>query len=365
MTGEASLLTFEATQRLTSSTVPKPAPIRRSPGVSGASVQGWVLPHLLAWLEAQQFDTARLRRLPGLSSLDDPDVRVPESSAAAAWHEAASLSGDAAIGIHVAQFLPRGALDLVEYAFRASASLAEGLGRLARYGRVATDRLSARMDTNGEGLLLMIRDASEVAAHGGRAEFALALVLKLAREGTGHPITPLQVSVADPAPASRREHDRFYGVPVRFDAGVFTMTLSAADAQRPLIGADAALLQVIRRRLDRYLTERERADAGAIAQRVRHVIEQQLGETAVTPDTVARELAMSRRTLSRRLAEDATSFRDVLDHTRRDLACALLLDQSLSISDIAFFLQYSEPAAFNRSFRRWTGTSPRAYRTRT
>jgi AraC-like DNA-binding protein len=87
-----------------------------------------------------------------------------------------------------------------------------------------------------------------------------------------------------------------------------------------------------------------------------------LGETTLTPEAVARTLAVSRRTLSRRLADEGTSFRHILDDVRREFACALLQDRSLSVGDVAFFLQYSEPAAFNRSFRRWTGRTPHAFR---
>jgi AraC-like DNA-binding protein len=87
-----------------------------------------------------------------------------------------------------------------------------------------------------------------------------------------------------------------------------------------------------------------------------------LGQKTITADGVAHELAMSRRTLTRRLGREGTSFRAVLDDVRGELARALLQDDSLSIADVAFFLQYSEPAAFHRSFRRWTGLTPQAYR---
>jgi AraC-like DNA-binding protein len=87
-----------------------------------------------------------------------------------------------------------------------------------------------------------------------------------------------------------------------------------------------------------------------------------LGQTALTADSVAKALAMSRRTLTRRLGEEGISFREILDDVREELARALLQDRSQSIADVAFFLQYSEPTAFHRSFRRWTGQTPQAYR---
>jgi len=142
------------------------------------SVQGWVLPHLIRWVEAQGFDGTPIRELPGCSDLQDPDVRVPEASAEAAWRLAAAMTGDMFIGIHLAESLPRGAFDLVEYAFRSSASLGAGLERLARYGRVISDRVAARVEAQGDGLVLMIQDAGSSALHPSRAEFGLAVALK-------------------------------------------------------------------------------------------------------------------------------------------------------------------------------------------
>jgi AraC-like DNA-binding protein len=101
---------------------------------------------------------------------------------------------------------------------------------------------------------------------------------------------------------------------------------------------------------------------GPESTRVRRILVEHLGQSVLTLDAVAAALAVSRRTLTRRLAEERASFRHIFDEVRSDFARALLQDRSLSIGDIAFFLQYSEPAAFHRSFRRWTGLTPHAFR---
>ena len=92
--------------------------------------------------------------------------------------------------------------------------------------------------------------------HPARSEFALALALKLARDVTEVPIVPLQVAFAHARPGDVSEHQRFFRVPVRFAAGTNTMIVSAADAARPLPGADAALSAIVRRRLDQVLPAR-------------------------------------------------------------------------------------------------------------
>src|SRR5688572_7778232 len=112
-----------------------PPVTRVPPTTGGPSAQGWLLPHLIALVESAGADATPIRRLSGLTDLTDPDVRVPEASVQSAWQLAATLIGEPAIGVLLASSLPRGALDLVEYAFRSSASLAAGLERLARYGR--------------------------------------------------------------------------------------------------------------------------------------------------------------------------------------------------------------------------------------
>ena len=342
--------------------IPPPASVRgRS---AGPTVQAWVLPHLLAWVGNRGVDTQPILNLPGLAALDDPDARIPEKTAEAVWRMAADLTGDAALGIRVAEALPRGALDLVEYAFRSSASLAVGLERLARYSPVMSDRVAARMEATGDGILILVRDTARTVLHPGRSEFALAVALKLARDATGADLRPTQVCFAHPEPHDTGPHHRFFRGDIRFNAGANSIMLSAADGARPLVGADAALAAIVRRRLDKVLASREATASASLGAQVRRMLVEGLGHATFSPETAAAALHMSRRTLSRRLAAEKTSFRELLDEVRSEFARALLMDRSLSVADVAFFLNYSEPAAFHRSFRRWTGQTPSDYRAR-
>ena len=146
VTGTATGLTSWANRRyLAPVTPPASIPLNRA-GTLGPSVQAWVLPYLIRWVEEQAADASAIRQLPGMADLTDPDLRVPEGSVDAAWRLAASLTHDAAIGLHVAEWLPRGALDLVEYAFRSSAALVTALQRLVRYGRVVSDPTGSPFD---------------------------------------------------------------------------------------------------------------------------------------------------------------------------------------------------------------------------
>ncbi|WP_162271298.1 AraC family transcriptional regulator [Luteitalea pratensis] len=321
-------------------------------------MHAWSLPYLLAFVERRGADASMMRRLPGLLAADDPDARAPEHVVEAAWSLAAELTRDDAIGILVAESLPRGALDLVEYAFRSSASLGDGLERLARYGRVLSDRVAARTEANDEALLLMVDDVGRTRLHPARTEFALAIAMQLARDGTGHELVPRRVCFRHPAPADDHEHRRFFGTRARFSAGSNSLLLNARDARRPLRDADEALAAIVRRRLERVLALQDARSTGPLSGRVRRVLVESLGRTSVTPDTMAEALGTTRRTLSRRLAAEGTSFRDLHDDVRAEFARVMLGDQGSSVADVAFFLDYSERAAFHRAFRRWTGQTP-------
>jgi len=218
------------------------------------------------------------------------------------------------------------------------------------------------MEPAGSGLLLVVSDTGTTPLHAGRAEFAIALAVKLARECAGVEIVPRLVCFAHDRPADLAEHERFFRAPVQFNSGSNSMVLDAADVSRPLRGADAALEAIVRRRLEKVLSAREVSDSAPLSARVRRAIVDHLGRMMITPDGIAHIFGISRRTLSRRLAEESTSFTEIFDEVRLSLARSMVQDPGLSIADIAFFLQYSEPSAFHRSFRRQTGMTPRAYR---
>jgi len=331
------------------------------------SVLGWVVPLLAAYVKEQGHDGAPILQLPGIRGRDlsDPDVRVPEAASREAWRLAMAMTADEAIGLHIAQWLPRGALDLVEYAFRTSATLADGLDRLARYGRLINDRLAGHVLHAGSGVRFLMGVADAHPLHPQRAEFTIALALRLARDATATPLIPVEVLFAHAAPKDASEQQAFFRSPVHYSSGVNGMVFLDADGKSGLKAADAALGAIIRRRLDRaieQLDKLDRPESASTAARVRRMLIDGMGQDQQSAQTISREMGLSARTLSRRLGEEGTSFSAIQDEARHQLAVALLGDPSVSIAEIAFFLGYAEPAPFHRSFKRWTGTTPQAHR---
>jgi AraC-like DNA-binding protein len=106
----------------------------------------------------------------------------------------------------------------------------------------------------------------------------------------------------------------------------------------------------------------ELPEAAATTQRVRVLASRELSGGEPTAEHVASLLHMSRRTLARRLEQEGTSFRSIMDDLRRGLAERYLALDDLGMSEIAVLLGFSDPAAFHRAFRRWCGQSPSEYR---
>ncbi|WP_407531049.1 helix-turn-helix domain-containing protein [Methylobacterium oryzisoli] len=85
-------------------------------------------------------------------------------------------------------------------------------------------------------------------------------------------------------------------------------------------------------------------------------------EMPLSKTEVAEAIGIHRRTLSRWLKSEGTSFRQVVKDARFSLAAQLLIDTNMSLTEISAALEFSEPAAFTRAFRRWTGMTPSVWR---
>ena len=335
--------------------LPGDTPRRRRPATNLA----WVLPHLIAYVAARGLDATLIRRLPGLRAKDfnDPDTLVSDATVGEAWRLAEHITDDGALGLHLAQAIPEGALDVLEYAFRTSHTLGAAVEQLERYSRVMSEPAAARLFIEGDAAAV----TWGVPAERPRVEFAFAFLVRLAREATGTSLDPLEIHFVHAPPESLLEQRAFFRAPLAFHASSNRVVFAKSAMTLPLRSRDPALAGVMRRRLEKMLTQMPLEDASTAA-RVRRVLFDNLARGQLTVDTVARELGLSTRTLHRRLRAEGTTFRGILDSVRGEIATTLLRGENLGTGEVAFVLGYSEPAAFHRFFRRWTGQTPLAYR---
>jgi AraC-like DNA-binding protein len=295
------------------------------------------------------------------AALGDPDGRISHATALAVWQEAVRCAGDDFFGIHAAEQIRAGAFDVLDYATRSSATLGEGLQRLVRYQRILHNAAVVQLSVDGDSVRLthaLPGDAGELPRH--TAEFIVAAWVVVARQATGTDFSPVEVTFRHSAPADRTEHERFFRAPIRFNSSANGVVLARSLLDLPLVKSDPGLCAVLERHMGELLEKVPQSTS--FGARVRQLVVKDLSTSPPDATAVARKLHMSRRTLQRLLRAEGTTFTELVDALRHDLAMRYLREPAVAIAEVAFLLGFSEASAFHRAFRRWQGTTPAAYR---
>jgi AraC-like DNA-binding protein len=303
---------------------------------------------------------AGLGLAPGI--LAETDVRIPAPLAFRAFEEAAARTGDPCIALHAAERIPLGAVGFLDYHARSSPTLGEALRRTIRYFVLINDRMEASLEIDGGVARLVQRRRGPPIDPEPRqtAEFHLAMIVGRGRAFLARDWPLHHVGFAHAAPADAREHERYFGAPVRFGLPADELAFDASLLDQPLPTADPALSAVLERYAEALVAKLPAVST--FLDEARRAVAELLRSGDPSLDATAARLGTSRRTLQRRLAEEGTSHQDLVDGVRRDLALRWLPDTRMAITEVAYLLGFSEPAAFHRAFKRWTGQTPAEYR---
>jgi AraC-like DNA-binding protein len=275
------------------------------------------------------------------------------------WTAMEQAAGDPALGPRLAGGVSTETFQPAIFAAMCSPDLRRAAERIAVHKRLLGPQLLTV--AGRDDLCLTMRWPAEPAPPPGLVAYELGFWVALARLATRTRISPVRVTVPDPPRGAAADAWREYlGVPVRRGPSA-TVEFAAGDARRPFLTANAEMWQIFEPDLRRRLADLDRAES--IAERVRAALVELLPAGDGTATGVARRLALSHRTLQRRLAAEQTSFQAVLGNTRRALAHNYLNRPDVSVAEIALLLGYDEPSSFYRAFRRWSGVTPQQART--
>jgi AraC-like DNA-binding protein len=194
-----------------------------------------------------------------------------------------------------------------------------------------------------------------------RAETLLVVAHRFAGWLIRRRIPLRRVELVYAAPPHVLEYDLLFGAPCRFGTETTALVFDSALLNEPLLQDEAGIAAFLRRAPQDLLS---RIDYGSTtAARVRRLLGQSFPGPGLLPteSEVAERLSVSPQTLRRQLAAESTSFQQVRDQMRRDHAIAALAEGRTPIERISEQLGFSEPSAFHRAFKRWTGSTPRAY----
>jgi AraC-like DNA-binding protein len=234
----------------------------------------------------------------------------------------------------------------------------ENVGRYHKVHNEAT-QVSLTIDDNWASLQLQLVDpAIEIPRQ--HNEYGIAVMLGTIRLMAGSQWAPSEVQFSHPTPRDSSEHTRLFRCPVSFGCASNAVVMEREFVDRTVPAADPRLYPILQRYLDRVLSEMPEEDGLLVS--VRKAVGESMRDTDPTLTQVARKVVLSPRTLQRRLKDRGIDFMRLVDDTRRRFAFNYLRDPEHTFTEIAYLLGYSEVSAFNRAFKRWTGSTPSDYR---
>jgi AraC-like DNA-binding protein len=191
-------------------------------------------------------------------------------------------------------------------------------------------------------------------------EMAMSFVLRIARHHISAVVRPSGIAFAFPEPAHAHVYREVFDCPVRFGAETTAIYFDThlLDETQPF--ADEALRGLLKVRADELL--KQARDSRGLANRVRYALEREPDLSNVSMARMAKRIGMSPSELRRRLREEHTSWTHALAEARREMALRKLRNPEIPIKQIADETGFSEPSAFHRAFRRWTGSTPARFR---
>lgn len=303
-------------------------------------------------------DVVREARIP-LSVLRD---QAPLSTAQffTLWQVLVELSHDPTIGLRIATGLEGAVMPPSFMAAYHARDFRDALKRVARFKRLCAPEevLIEECEDRCE-IVVAWTHADGQSAPPALVDATLASLMELGRKGTATALSAMAVELARPESAVA-DYERYFGCRVRFRAERDCLTFRLADLDKPFASYNAELLDILIPELDRRLTQQAHSDT--LAEQIRWVLRRRL--TAGRPDirSVATELAMSERSLQRKLTDEGLTFQSLLSETRHQLALEYLADPTLAIIEVAYMLGYEDQNSFFRAFRQWEELPPAAWR---
>jgi AraC-like DNA-binding protein len=288
---------------------------------------------------------------------------IPCSVFAGILREAARSTVDDCFGLHFAErFNPKNIGPLVYVALN-SPTIGAGIQNVERYLHVYDSSAKWFFTAEGDrGYIRFVLTGLGVEPLRQSNEHGMALVINTLRMMVGSQWAPQEVHFAHEVPEQTSEHHRIFRAPVLFGCDTNALVIELSFAERPVPAADQKLYLIMKQYLDQVLSELPQEDSLFAA--IRKTIAESMRDGSPELPRVAKRLAIGPRTLQRRLKEYGFDFKKLVEDTRQRFAVAYLKDRKNSLTEIAFLLGYSELSAFNRAFKRWTGTTPLDYQRR-
>ena len=306
------------------------------------------------------FGNARI--LPDLAG--SPTLKLRLSAFVELFEGSARQTGNDNFGLWFGnRFQPRD-LGMWGYAAISAPTLGTALESLVRLFRYHQESSVMRLCADPNGLVRLEYRivAPQIIERRQDAELSLGMFLNVIRECCGTRWAPEEVHFEHPKPEQARDHESAFGAPVYFSQATNAILFRPEFMPRPMPARDLRLMSVMQTCLEQLGSQTTEEDL--LLDQMRTAIRTRLPSGYPSFEEIAIELRAPAGAMHQDLQAAGLTYKDMVEDVRRELALSYLRQRHLPFSEIAMLLGYSELSAFSRAFRRWTGASPRIYRTR-
>lgn len=297
-----------------------------------------------------------------LNECSDPNMRFSTACMQKLWALSVEATDDPCFGLTAARQFQPAILQGLGFAWLASDTLRDALGRLARFSRMINQVVDIQVEDTGRSTDLVILGPEKWPNYVHAAtDLGMAAFLQMCRSTAGEDLNPVRVAMQRPKPPFPciEKFDQNFRAPIHFEEIDNRLCFDEKVVDMPLATANPELARINDQIVVDYLA---RFDRASIAMQVRSWIIQHLPDGAPNQETIANALHVSLRSLQRKLKEEDVTFKGLMEETRRELALQYIRESYRSIGEITYMLGFSEPSNFTRAFKRWTGMSPAEYR---
>lgn len=323
-----------------------------------------LFPHKVATIVEDSIDSAAMLQSIRIdaSAPIDPSLMVSDSDYYRYLEQIARAeSAGHTLGLRAGNAMRCDDYGVFGLAWKSAANLRASFSRAERYWRVMTSVSVYTIEKTSDGSFAHLhREGKRDLGLRLSNEATVASMISMCREVATQPVQLHGVYFKHSAPETVADHELYFCCPVHFRSDRDALLIAEESMQAPNKLGDAGITQYFESHLEAEVSQL--ANANALDQQVKRLIANTLSEGIPNISSIASELAMSGRTLQRKLSDQGYSFQSLVDESRRELAEQLLKQDQYSLSHIAFLTGFSEQSSFNRAFKRWAGQTPRSYR---
>jgi AraC-like DNA-binding protein len=330
--------------------------------LSGIEVSVSVLAQMFSYLTSQDADVEEFLRSLDLDpdEIGSPDTYLPLETYLLIEEAAAEYVEDPYFGLHMGEHVEAGSWSILGYMMMNCSTLGEAFEKSTRYQRIIGNLIEGKASIGWGKIkvkLVTPPHTPDMPRH--CFESALASTVTMMRTLTGKQLNPQEVTFNYPEPESKSEYERVFQCPVLFDQTDTSMSIDIGIINTPITHANPDLLGYFEQYAQEFLTEMERQSE--YTQAVTRILLNHMDDESMTIRKVAKELAMSVRTLQKRLKEEGVVFSELQQEVREKLA-KKYLREDYTVENITYLLGYSEPSTFRKAFKKWSGHTPKEYR---